>query len=137
MNFQYDILLLGPEGPERDRLSNLLGDLGHRVAAEPASAGDCYDVALVDLRAGEVDSLPGVLRGLDPELPLLALASEAEPAMRALRGRVGMVLIGADRPCGYQVALAVCPALARRRVPVGSVAHNGEPHVLPSRLAES
>jgi hypothetical protein len=120
MTSTYDILLLGPAGPERQRLGALLGELGHRVVAEarPPEAARRYDLAVLDLRAG---APAPELAHLEPDLPLLAVASEPGPALRALRGRLSMVLTGAERPSGYQVALAVCAALGRRGALAGSL----------------
>ena len=98
MNSTYDILLLGPAGP----------------APEAARR---YDLAVVDLRAAGASGPGPDVGALDPALPLLAVASEPGPALRALTGRLSMVLTGAERPSGYQVALAVCAALGRCRVP--------------------
>jgi hypothetical protein len=134
MNGQYDILLLGPAGPERERLVALLVELGHRVATDPAQAGVPYDLALVDLRADQPGRATAALGALDPALPLLALASEPGPALQALRGRASMVLTGAERPSGYQVALAVCAALRRGRAPTASLAQNRGSPSLRMRL---
>src|SRR5262249_43209700 len=87
-------------------------------------------LALIDLRGADPAS---ELAHLEPDLPLLAVASEPGPALRALRGRLSMVLTGAERPSGYQVALAVCAALGRRGALAGSLGARGAASPPPGR----
>jgi CheY-like chemotaxis protein len=111
------ILVLGPDGPARERLEDTLGRLGHTVsakaphwAAEPPEEGD---VIVLDLREGDQDwrRLSAALRRDDR--PLVVVADTPRRLVWALSGRPAgmMVLTGAETDGSFRVALSVCGAL--------------------------
>jgi hypothetical protein len=120
----YDVLVLGPLGPDRANLEDTLRRLGHAVVAAELETGreliggERYDVVVVDVRAGAVDWR--ALADADgPEWSALLLVADASRELaELLRGRTPgglMVLTGAESDGGYQVALSVCAALRRAR----------------------
>jgi DNA-binding response OmpR family regulator len=119
----YDVLVIAPAGPDREALQERLRALGHVVAGadldegRDLAAADLYEVVVVDARAPGVDAAWLEALGAAEAQPLLVLADRPAPVLRALGSRRGgvMVLTGAERPSGWQVALSVCAALRRTR----------------------
>jgi hypothetical protein len=131
MNHAYDVLVLGPTGRGRETLERTLRRLGHSVLAtefqegRELAAADLHDVVVVDARDEGGDPTDLIGMGVPESQPLLVVATQPSPMMRALFTRRGgaMVLTGAESDPGYQVALSVCAALRRtRRTRTGALA---------------
>ncbi|HWH15486.1 MAG TPA: hypothetical protein VNT51_12130 [Miltoncostaeaceae bacterium] len=119
-----DIVVLGPEGADRDVLEETVRRLGHssfaadpsRVAGLPPRHGD---VLMLDLRGEErgwgelTDEL------LADERPLVIVADRPRRMVQTLAGRAAgtLLLTGAEDDSGYRVALTLCAALCGTRRP--------------------
>ena len=117
-----DIVVLGPDGYDRDVLEETVRRLGHssfaadpaRVAGLPPAHGD---VLMLDLRGAE-----GCWAELTDELvadqrPLVIVADRPRRMVQTLAGRAAgtLLLTGAEDDSGYRVALTLCAALCGTR----------------------
>lgn len=113
-----DIVVLGPEGCDRDVLEETVRRLGHstfaadpaRVAGLPPSHGD---VLMLDLRGEERGWADLTEELLQDERPLVIVADRPRRMVQTLASRSAgtLLLTGAEDDSGYRVALTLCAAL--------------------------
>jgi hypothetical protein len=117
----YDILVLGPPGPDRAALESTLRRLGHTVTAPDSDAPSAdspsrHDLVVVDARYADPPPLALALdRDGDPVAsPVLVVTDRPRRLAPTLAGRPALLVSGAETDRGYQFALRLCAALGTR-----------------------
>ena len=115
----YDILVLGPPGPDRAALEATFRRLGHAVTApDPGAATDGssgrYDLVVVDVRSADGPAFASATADDAAAPPVLVVADRPSRLAPALAGRPALVVTGAETDRGYQLALRLCAALGSR-----------------------
>lgn len=113
-----DIVVLGPDGSDRNMLEDTVRRLGHSsFAVDPAMVAGLPpahgDVLMLDLRGDARSWVELTEELLADERPLVIVADRPRRMVQTLAGRPAgtLLLTGAEDDSGFRVALTLCAAL--------------------------